>query len=150
MLTRITDREIPCVYIHVYHIKNWGPGPYNSLCHDNNRKHFSGLSLTQNRREAHMLYLASKVGKIWRWSWWEKGNLIMINKFKYGPTWKIWPSPLSYPFTVSLRGLVGRGWREVVKGQKMVQNDKNSVCPALYLRNHTSYDFGLWYSSVKW
>ena len=64
MLTRITDGKIPCVYIHVYQIKkNWGPGPYNSLCHADNRRCFSGLSLTQNRREAHMFYLAKEMGK---------------------------------------------------------------------------------------
>ena len=27
--------------------------------------------------------------------WLRKGNFIMINEFKYGQTWKIWPSPLS-------------------------------------------------------
>ena len=90
MLARITDRKIPCVYIHVYRItKNWGPGPYNSLHHADNRKYFSGLSLTRNRREAHMFYLAREVGKIWRCSCWEKGNFIMINEFKYGQTWHI-------------------------------------------------------------
>ena len=62
-LTRITDRKIPCVYIHVYQTKNWGPGPYNSLRHADNRRYFSGLSLTRNRREAHMFYLVRKVGK---------------------------------------------------------------------------------------
>ena len=95
ILTRITDWKIPCVYIHVYHImKNWGPGPYNSLCNANNRKYFSGLSLMQNRREAHMFYLAREVRKTWRCSFCEKGNL-MINEFKYDQSWKIWPSPLS-------------------------------------------------------
>ena len=63
MLTRITDRKILCVYIHVYQItKNWGPGPYNSLRHAN-RRYFSGISLTRNQREAHMFYLAKEVGK---------------------------------------------------------------------------------------
>ena len=43
MLTRITDRMIPCVYIHVYRItKKLGPGPYNSLRHAN-RRYFSKL-----------------------------------------------------------------------------------------------------------
>ena len=42
-----------------------------------------------------MFYLAKKVGKIWRCSCWEKGNFIIINHFKYGPTLKIWPYPLS-------------------------------------------------------
>ena len=47
MLTRITGRKIPCVYIHVYQIiKNRGPGPYNSLRHADNTKYFSGLILT--------------------------------------------------------------------------------------------------------
>ena len=46
MLTRITDRKIPCIYIHVYvTAKNWRPGPYNSLRHADNRRYFSGLSL---------------------------------------------------------------------------------------------------------
>ena len=103
MLTRITDRKIPCVYIHVYRItKNWGPGPYNSLRHADNRRYFSGLSLTRNRREAHVL-LGEGSGKIWTCSCWEKGNFIMINEFKYGQTWKIWPSPLFNYFTIPLR-----------------------------------------------
>ena len=64
LLTRITDRKILCVYIQVYRItKNWGPGPYDSLHHIDNGRHFSGLSLTRNRREAHMFYLAREVGK---------------------------------------------------------------------------------------
>ena len=64
MLTRITDQKIPCVYIHVYEIiKNREPGPYDFLRHADNRKHFPGLSLTRNRREAHMFNLAREVGK---------------------------------------------------------------------------------------
>ena len=64
MLTRITGRKIPCVYIHVYRItKNYGPGPYNSLPHADKRRYFWGLSLTRNRREAHMFYLTREVGK---------------------------------------------------------------------------------------
>ena len=64
MLTRITDRKIPCVYIHVYWItKNWGPGPYNSPRYADNRRYFLGLFLTRNRREVRMFYLAREVGK---------------------------------------------------------------------------------------
>ena len=86
MLTRITDRKIPCVYIHVYRItKKWGPVPYNSLRHADNAK---------SKGSAHVL-LGEGSGKIWTCSCWEKGNFIMINEFKYGQTWKIWPSPLS-------------------------------------------------------
>ena len=45
ILTRITDRKIPCVYTHVYHImKNRRPGRYNSQRHAGSRKYFSGLS----------------------------------------------------------------------------------------------------------
>ena len=63
ILTRITDRKIPCVYIHVHYIiKNRGHGPYNYLCHADNRRYFSGLPLTRNQREATMIYLAKKVG----------------------------------------------------------------------------------------
>ena len=64
MLTRITDQKILCVYIRAYRItKNRGPGPYNSLCHADNRIYFSGLSLVLNQSEAHMFYLAREVGK---------------------------------------------------------------------------------------
>ena len=64
MLTKIAERKIPCVYIHAYQItKNWGPGPYNSVRHTDNRRYFSGLSLKGNWREAHMFYLAREVGK---------------------------------------------------------------------------------------
>ena len=50
--------------MHVYDIiKNWEPGPYNSLCHANNRRYFSGLSLMRNQREAHMFSLAMEMGK---------------------------------------------------------------------------------------
>ena len=63
---------------------------YDSLRHADNRKYFSGLSLTRNRRE-----LAREVGKIWRCYCWEKGNFIMITEFKCGQTWKMWPSPHS-------------------------------------------------------
>ena len=48
IMTRITDRKIPCVYIHVYQmIKNQRLGPYNFLRHADNRKYFSGLSVTR-------------------------------------------------------------------------------------------------------
>ena len=90
MLTRITDRKSPCVDIHVYQtIKNWGPGPCNPLRHADNRTYFSGLPLTENRREAQNVLLGEGRGKILTCSCWEKGNFIMISKFKYGQTWKI-------------------------------------------------------------
>ena len=64
MLTRITDRKIPCVYLHIYRItKNGGPGPYNSLRHAHNRRYFSNLLLTRNRRETQMFNLAREVCK---------------------------------------------------------------------------------------
>ena len=37
-----------------------------------------------------------------------------------------------------------------VKGQKMSKMTNDSVFHAPYLRNHTSYDCHLWYTSVKW
>ena len=62
MLTRFTDRKIPCVYNYIYwRTKNWGLGPFNSLHHAYNRRYFSGLSLTQIRKEAHIFYLAREV-----------------------------------------------------------------------------------------
>ena len=36
-------------------------------------------------------------------------------------------------------------WFSRVKGQEIVQNDKNFVCHAPYLRKHASYDRHLWY-----
>ena len=96
MLTRITDRKTPCVYVHVYQItKNWGPGPYNSLCHADNRRYFSGLSRDVKLKGSTHVLLGKGSGKTWTCSCLEKGNFIMINEFKYGQTWKIWPSPLS-------------------------------------------------------
>ena len=41
-------------------LKNWVPGPYNYLRHADNTKYFTGLSLTRNRREAHMFYWREK------------------------------------------------------------------------------------------
>ena len=83
-----------CIYLSLPHKKNRGPGPYNSLRHTDNRKCFSGLSLTRNRGEA-LFYLAWEVERIWRCYCCEKGKFIMIIEFKYRQTWKIWPSPLS-------------------------------------------------------
>ena len=75
MLTRITDWKIPCIYIHVYRItKNWGPGPYNALRHADNKRYFSGHSLTRNRREAHIFYLAREVEKF--------GHVLAVLSFK--------------------------------------------------------------------
>ena len=65
MLTRIRDRKIQCVYIHVDRItKNWGPGPHNSLHHADNRRYFFGLSLIRNQREEHKFYSVREVGKL--------------------------------------------------------------------------------------
>ena len=105
IMTRITDRKIPCVYIHVYQmIKNQRPGPYNFLRHADNRKYFSGLSVTRNRGEAHMFYLARELGQIWTCSCWGKGKFIMVNEFKDGQTWTIWPSPLSLALYSTVTG----------------------------------------------
>ena len=104
ILTRITDWKIPCVYIHVYRItKNWEPGPYNSLRHADNRRYFSGLSLTQNLREAHMFYLAREVGKFGdvlaekkvTLSWLMNSNMVKPEKFDH--------LHLVYNFTVPLK-----------------------------------------------
>ena len=95
-MTRITDWKSPCIYIHVYQrIKNWGPGPYNSVRHTDKKKYFSGLSLTWNRRKAHLFYLTRKVEIIWICSCWEKSNFFMVDEFKYGQIWKMWRSTLS-------------------------------------------------------
>ena len=92
MLTRVIDWKIPCIYFHIYQIiKNWVPGLYNSLCRADNRRYFLGLSNVKLKGSAHVL-LGEGSGKIWTCSCWEKDNFIIINEFKYGQTWKIWPS----------------------------------------------------------
>ena len=95
ILTRIRPEDL---YIHIYQIiKSPGTGPHNSLRHTDNRKYFSGLFLTRNRKKAHMFHMVREVGKLWRCSCWEKGNLTIINQFKYGQPWKIWLSSLNLP-----------------------------------------------------
>ena len=75
------------MYIHLQQIiKNRGPSLHNSLHQTDNRKHFLGLSLTQNQREVYMFHLAKEVETIWRSSCLEKGNFILISEFKYGQT----------------------------------------------------------------
>ena len=66
-------------------------GNKNQFCQSNIFGSFSNL---KSKGCAHVL-LGKGSGKIWTCSCWEKGNFIMINEFKYGQTWKIWPSPLS-------------------------------------------------------
>ena len=58
---------------------------------------------------AHVL-LDEGSGKIWTCSCWEKGNFIMINEFKYGQTWKIWPSPLSLWLYSTCNSLKIKNW----------------------------------------
>ena len=102
MLTRITDQKTLCVYIHFDQItKNWGPGLYNSLYHTDSR-YFSGPSLTRNRREVHMFYLAREVGKSGYVLAEKKGNFVMINEFKYDKPKKFDHLHLVYHFTVPL------------------------------------------------
>ena len=88
-------------------IKNLGPGLYNSLHHTDNGRYFLGLSLTQNRREAHMFFLAREVGKFGCVLLEKKGNFIVINEFKYGQTWKIWPSLYSTLKFALIQSLLG-------------------------------------------
>ena len=79
---------------------------YNSLRHGDNRKYFSGLSLTRNRRKPRMFYLTREVGGMWRCFGWEKGSSIMINEFKYGKLEKFDYLHLLYHFTVPLSVIV--------------------------------------------
>ena len=63
MLTRIKDRKILCVYIHVYRIAKIEDLVciilYDTLIIED----IFQVSLTQNWREVHMFYLAREVGK---------------------------------------------------------------------------------------
>ena len=86
MLTRITDWKIQCVYIHVFQIiKNWVCGPYNFLCHADNRRYFLGLSFVKG----HMFSLVRKVEKFGhvlaekRVIWLMNSNMV-----KYGKIWR--------------------------------------------------------------
>ena len=76
-----------------------GPGPNNSLRHADNRKWILSISLTRNRREAHMFHLASEVEKVWRCSCWEKGKFVNSNRVKPKKSDHL---HLVYHFTVSL------------------------------------------------
>ena len=66
---KVTDQtESPTerfhVYTHVYHvIKNQGPGPYNSLYHDENIQYFSCLFNAKSKGSTHVL-LGEEVEKI--------------------------------------------------------------------------------------
>ena len=65
MLTRIIERNIPRVYIHVSRIrKDRGPGRYNSLRHTDNGRYFLGLSHAKSRGSASIL-LGEGSRKIW-------------------------------------------------------------------------------------
>ena len=107
MLTRITDRKIPCVFIHVYCItKNWGPGPYNSLRHSDNRRYFSGLSLTRNRRKAHMFYSVRELGKFGYVLAEKKVTLSGLMNFNMVKSEKFGHFYLVYRFTVPLKCVI--------------------------------------------
>ena len=55
-MTRITDWKSPCIYIHVYQrIKNWGPGPYNSVRHTDKKIFFRSLSNVKSKESAPVL-----------------------------------------------------------------------------------------------
>ena len=49
-------------------------------------KNIFRVSLTQNKREAHMIYMAREVGKFGDVLAEKKVNFIMINEFKFGHT----------------------------------------------------------------
>ena len=84
------------MYINFYQITEIrGPGPYTFLCHTENIKCFSGLSVTRNRSEARIIHLARELGEIWRCSSREEVNFILIYEFKYTQAWKNWLSTLS-------------------------------------------------------
>ena len=142
MLTRITDRKIPCVYIHVYRItKNWGPGPYNSLRHADNKIFFGSLSNAKSKGSAHVL-LGEGSGKIWTCSCWEKSNFIMINEFKYGQTWKFGHLHLVYHFTIPLR-IVYRNWSSrfrdwLTKDEWVTKRNGGSLATKTYNQNWTN------------
>ena len=73
-------------------MKNLGSGLCNSLPLTDNREYFPAL--TRNRKEALIIQLERELGETSWFSCWEKSNFILIYDFKYGQTWKNWPSSL--------------------------------------------------------
>ena len=72
ILSRITDRKIPCVYTHDYYVlKNRGTGPYNSLRHADNRKNIFGSLSNAKSKGSAMFYLAGE---------WEKFGDVLTEK----------------------------------------------------------------------
>ena len=65
---------------------------------------FGSLSNVKSKGRAAQVLLGKGSRKIWTCSCWEKSNFIMINEFKYGQTWKTWPS-LVYHF-IRMKGWV--------------------------------------------
>ena len=65
-----------------------------------------------------MFYLTKEDRKIWTCSCREKGNFIIINDFRYGQTWKIWP----FSFSLSLYSISNCGFPKNLKddGKKVV------------------------------
>ena len=72
-----------CIYIYscLSKIKNQGPG-------------LGSLSNAKSNGSTHVLLGKWRKENLYMFLL-RKGNFIMINEFRYGPTWKIWPSPLS-------------------------------------------------------
>ena len=71
-LTRITDWKIPCAYLCSANNIKSEDQTCITLCHTDDRKYFSDLSLTWNPREACTIHLVREAGEIWRCSCWEK------------------------------------------------------------------------------
>ena len=86
MLTRVTDRKIPCVCIHVNRIIKIEDLVciilYVTLIIEGI---FRVLSKAKLKGSANVL-LGEGGWKIWTCSCWEKDNFITINEFKYGKT----------------------------------------------------------------
>ena len=114
MLAGIAGRGIPCVY--VYRVAgDWGigPGPYGSLRRADNGGYFSGLSVARGQGGGGACFAwRGKWEGVWTCSCWEKGNFLMINEFKYGQAWNIWPSPLGLLLYNPFKSF-GSSWRNL-------------------------------------
>ena len=113
MLAGIAGRGIPCVY--VYRVAgDWGigPGPYGSLRRADNGGYFSGLSVARGQGGGACFAWRGKWEGVWTCSCWEKGNFLMINEFKYGQAWNIWPSPLGLLLYNPFKSF-GSSWRNL-------------------------------------
>ena len=120
---------------------------------------FGSLSNEKSKGSAYVL-LAREVEKIWKCSCWEKGNFIIINEFKYGQTWKNWPSPLSLSLYGTFKHFFKFHWKHpcwsifLIKLQAWTQNTflrspflyrTSLVAASVYIQSRKSKNWNIYF-----